>query len=120
MGDLSAHFSRVEFDCKDGTHAHPSQALILALEKLRAIIGKPIPIVSGYRTPEYNARVGGAKQSRHMYNDAADISRFLRVTVAQAIQAGFTGIGKRDDGIVVHVDMRPRQTPLVFRDHANY
>lgn len=119
MGDLSAHFSRVEFDCHDGTKATPAPALIAALEKLRTAIGRPVVIVSGYRTKAYNASIGGAKDSRHTHNDAADISSRLGVTVDQARKAGFTGIGVRSDGKVVHVDVRPGRV-VVFRDEARY
>lgn len=43
------------------------------LEVLRAYIDKPISINSGYRRPEYNAQIGGAKNSFHMKGMAADI-----------------------------------------------
>jgi len=119
MGDLSPHFSRREFDCRDGSRATPKPELVAALEKLRALIGKPIRIVSGYRSPAHNKRVGGAPDSRHLHNDAADIPSALNVSVAQARAAGFRGIGVRSDGRVVHVDMRPGPRK-VFRDEARY
>lgn len=120
MGDLSPHFSLSEFACHDGTPGHPTPALIVALEKLRSIIGRPIRIVSGYRTPAYNKKIGGAPDSRHTHNDAADIPSALRVTVDQARRAGFTGIGRRSgDGIVVHVDTRPGGV-VVFTDEGRY
>lgn len=107
MGDLSAHFSRWEFDCHDGTHADPSPALIDALERLRSICNnRPLQIISGYRSPRYNKFVGGARRSQHMYNRAADIPRgYARREDARA--AGFTGIGFDAKGWVVHVDVRP-------------
>jgi uncharacterized protein YcbK (DUF882 family) len=105
MGDLSPHFSRREFDCKDGTKADPDPRLIECLERLRAAVGHPLRIVSGYRSPEYNRKVGGARKSQHLYNRAADIP-VLYATVAQARAAGFTGIGSRGKW-AVHVDVRP-------------
>ena len=106
MGDLSTHFSRREFDCPDGTRAAPDKGLIAALERLRAICGhRPLYIVSGYRTITYNARVGGAPRSQHLYNRAADIPTGY-ATVAQAKAAGFTGIGNAGRW-AVHVDVRP-------------
>lgn len=105
MGDLSAHFSRYEFDCHDGQIAHPTPGLITKLERLRAIVGKPCRIVSGYRDPAYNKRVGGAPDSRHMHNDAADLEAGY-ATVPQAKAAGFHGIGVCR-GWAVHVDDRP-------------
>jgi len=44
------------------------------LEPLREHIGEPIIISSGYRCPELNKLVGGAKNSQHMTGEAADIS----------------------------------------------
>jgi hypothetical protein len=43
------------------------------LEQIRQRIGYPIVITSGYRSPELNKAVGGAKNSQHMTGDAADI-----------------------------------------------
>jgi len=50
------------------------QKLAEALEVLRAELGdSQIQIISGYRTPEYNLKVGGAAKSQHMQARAADI-----------------------------------------------
>ena len=43
------------------------------LDILRKKIGKPVIVNSGYRTPEHNKKVGGAKYSYHMRGMAADI-----------------------------------------------
>lgn len=106
MGDLSLHFSRREFDSHDGARAAPRPGLIARLERLRALCGgRALRIVSGYRSPAQNRKVGGAPRSRHLFNDAADIPPGY-ATVAQAEAAGFTGIGSKD-GWAVHVDCRP-------------
>lgn len=106
MGDLSAHFSRHEFDCHDGQRANPDPQLVARLEQLRHELGdRPLHIISGYRDRAYNASIGGAKNSQHIYNRAADIDSGL-CTVAQARAVGFTGIG-HCRGWVVHVDVRP-------------
>lgn len=44
------------------------------LDKLRAEIGLPITVTSGYRCPRLNVAVGGACNSLHMYGKAADIT----------------------------------------------
>lgn len=106
MGDLSAHFSRREFDCKDGTRANPHPALIAGLERLRTVAGnRPVHIVSGFRTVAWNRRVGGVPRSQHLYNRAADIPEGL-VTLAQARAVGFSGVGHKN-GWATHVDVRP-------------
>jgi len=77
---LSPHFDDREFRSKDGAKTPASARRLIkrlceeVLERLRAELGGvPITIVSGYRSPEYNAKVKGAKASRHMMGDAADI-----------------------------------------------
>lgn len=43
------------------------------LEPLRTIVKRPVHVNSGYRSPELNAALGGAKNSQHMEGKAADI-----------------------------------------------
>lgn len=38
-----------------------------------AVAGRPILVMSGYRTPAYNRSLGNVRLSRHQYGDAADI-----------------------------------------------
>lgn len=76
--NLTTNFKLSEFACKDGS-AVPDEyydnCLKLAenLQALRDFLGVPIFVVSGYRTKEYNAKVGGAPKSQHLYAKAADI-----------------------------------------------
>lgn len=75
MGNLSAHFDSSEFTCRCGCGAcKVSPRLIDALEELRALIGKPIHVISGRRCPKHNKAVGGATRSQHMRGTAADIT----------------------------------------------
>jgi len=46
--------------------------LLVAVNKLRAIWGKPLVVSSGYRPPAQNAAAGGAKASNHMICAAVD------------------------------------------------
>jgi uncharacterized protein YcbK (DUF882 family) len=105
MGDLSPHFSRWEFDSHDGAQAAPTVALIVALERLRGMVGRPLRIVSGYRSVAHNKRVGGAPNSFHLRNMAADIPEGY-ATFSHAVYAGFSGIGTRGRW-ATHVDVRP-------------
>lgn len=43
------------------------------LEPLREHVRQPVLISSGYRSPELNKAVGGARNSQHMLGEAADI-----------------------------------------------
>ncbi len=75
---LEKNFYLKEFDCRDGTSV-PEELMenvrILAknLQVLRDFLGKPIRIISGYRSPQYNRKIGGARRSQHMQARAADI-----------------------------------------------
>lgn len=75
---LTKNFSLEEFACKDGT-AVPGEFLCnvtkLAqnLQALRDYLGKPIIINSGYRSPRYNTKIGGAPGSKHKLAQAGDI-----------------------------------------------
>lgn len=43
------------------------------LEPVRTLLGVPLHVDSGYRSPQVNAAVGGAHASAHMYGRAADV-----------------------------------------------
>lgn len=72
MGDLTAHFSSREFRCRDGSEHPIDCGLLTMLEAIRCHFDAPVTITSGYRSSAYNAAVGGATNSRHLYGDAAD------------------------------------------------
>jgi N-acetylmuramoyl-L-alanine amidase len=76
----SAHFSLSEFRCHDGTDCPERfrghvQTLMDNLEVLRAELGNgAIHVNSGYRTPSYNKKIGGAARSKHVCGMAADFT----------------------------------------------
>lgn len=119
---LSDHFDSGEFACHCGCGVSaPSAGLVDALERLRAIVGKPLIVVSGTRCVRRNRAVGGATNSRHLpkwrggHSEAADIRKGY-ATIAQAKAAGFTGIGYDPaTKLVVHVDTRPGRA-VTFAD----
>lgn len=49
------------------------QLLMNDLEIIRAEIGKPIKITSGYRSPAHNKAIGGVASSEHLCGNAADL-----------------------------------------------
>ncbi len=81
-GFASPHFERKETACHDPQNSSVPERLranaqreAFNLEKLRHELGdKPLPVLSWYRTPAWNTKVGGASQSRHMQGDAVDFT----------------------------------------------
>lgn len=71
---LQTHFKGAEMACKDGAKEYMyAPELMRILESIREHFNKPVIINSGYRTPEWNTKVGGAKNSYHVKGMAADI-----------------------------------------------
>jgi len=102
------YFNHKEFDCpgKPGTGELMDNDFLQKLDQAREIYGKSMRVNSGYRTKEYNAKIGGVKNSSHMLGLAADISckssgdRFNMLNAF--IQAGFKRIGVASS--FIHVD----------------
>jgi len=44
------------------------------LDRVRALLGVPVIVSSGYRCPPVNAAIGGAKNSQHMTGQAVDFT----------------------------------------------
>jgi uncharacterized protein YcbK (DUF882 family) len=75
---LSPNFQLSEFASKCGRPTplevvERLRVLARNLQVLRDELKRPIRISSGYRSPQHNKRVHGAKNSRHLIGDAADI-----------------------------------------------
>ena len=92
MSKITENFSLQEFDCKDGS-LMPNDVMInviqLAknLQVLRDYLNVSITVNSGYRSPKYNKRIGGVKNSQHLTGKASDITAkgFTPREVANAI-----------------------------------
>jgi len=75
---LTKNFNQSEFDCSDGSKMpidvyNNVVELAENLQVLRDYVDRPIKVNSGYRSPDYNALVGGATKSQHLLGKAADI-----------------------------------------------
>ncbi len=76
---LSTHFELAEFASHDGVSIPDNllpnvhDLVTGVLEPLRVRWNAPIVVISGYRTPAWNTRVGGAKASTHMTASGADV-----------------------------------------------
>jgi uncharacterized protein YcbK (DUF882 family) len=118
MAKLTNNFTLQEFNSKCGKDI-PNNVLpnILQLAKnlqvLRNAVGKSITITSGYRSPQHNKKIGGAKDSQHVKGLAADIkvSGMTPKEVALVIE-GLIESGKMKQGGIgiypswVHYDIR--------------
>ncbi|RWI22883.1 MAG: DUF882 domain-containing protein [Mesorhizobium sp.] len=82
-------------------------------KKVQNAFGASVPIVSGFRDPERNAKAGGAQHSEHMHGNALDLdvsklSNEDRVRLIQtASSLGFTGIGVYANSL--HLDIGSRR-----------
>lgn len=108
--NVGEHFKVKEFACKDGSQVvFIDDYLIFILELFRNQVKKPVHINSGYRTPERNKAVGGAKYSYHMRGMAADIR--VEGMTAKEIANKLNKIIPNECGIIayknwVHLDTR--------------
>jgi hypothetical protein len=66
--------SPAEIACRGNGSIKINEEALDCLQTLRDLLGKPMIVLSGYRSPEYNRRVGGARASKHMEGTAFDIS----------------------------------------------
>lgn len=107
---LSENFKVKEFACHDGSDLIKVDVDFITgpLQDIRTHFGMPITINSGYRTPSYNVKVGGAKNSYHVRGQAYDI--VVKGHTPQEVAQYASSIGIK--GIIqyntfVHVDSRP-------------
>jgi len=76
---LTKNFNLAEFACKDGTPVPDNLIPVVTelaknLQVLRDDIGEALHLNSAYRTPAYNKKIGGVKDSQHPQGKAGDIT----------------------------------------------
>jgi hypothetical protein len=71
---VSLHFSLREFECPCCHRVRIHPLLVLRLEELRGVWGRPLLLTSGYRCDSHNSRVGGVPKSDHRLGLAADVA----------------------------------------------
>jgi len=89
------------------------------LQDIRDASGGPLTINSGYRNVTYNAGVGGATYSRHMYGDSADMASSVAsldevAEICEDLAAGYIGMYDTH----VHCDWRDDPLDGSFFDGA--
>lgn len=116
----SKYLSWKELACKDGTpypiEWRTNRAIQLAevFEIIRAMAGDvPITVLSAYRSYLHNRKVGGARNSQHLYGRALDlkppegytVNEFYDLIKTASRMTNIRGIGKYKT--FIHVDIRP-------------
>jgi len=117
---LTENFALHEFRCNDGTdvpgeYMDNVQLLADNLQIIREEINKPMILISGYRSPEYNKSIGSRPTSQHRLAKAADIvikdvspvelwKVILRLIKEKRIHSGGVGLYTT----FVHYDVRGR------------
>lgn len=109
---LSTNFAVREFACKDGSDAVlVAPRLVMVLQSLRSHFCAAVTINSGYRTPQYNAKVGGVTDSQHCYGTAADIvvrgkTPAQVAAYARQLMPDWGGVGIYTKEGFTHIDVR--------------
>lgn len=96
------HFSRAEMACRGAGECRVDPDFLDLLERIRYEFGRPMKVNSGYRSPEYNAKVAKTGATGpHTTGRAVDIAvagkdayRLLEIAIAHKI----TGIGVYQKG----------------------
>ena len=107
---LSGNFKVSEFACKDGSDTVlVAPRLVMVLQTIRDHFGTAVTINSGYRTPQYNTKVGGVAHSQHCYGTAADIvvrgkTPAQVAAYARQLMPDWGGVGKYAS--FTHIDVR--------------
>lgn len=96
----------------DRTRVDPAIAEIA--RRMARALGTRITVNSAYRNRQYNASVGGASNSKHMYGKAMDLAYIgssgteRQRMLTAAIEAGAQGIGLYNS--FMHIDLGPKRT----------
>ena len=115
---LTKNFILDEFQSNDGS-IMPNEVLEnikkLAenLQVLRDYVNKPIKVNSGYRSPDWNRKVGGVPKSQHILGKASDIViKGMKPSEVASIIESLIASGKMKQGGIgiypnfVHYDIR--------------
>lgn len=124
----SPHLSWKELACKDGT-SYPEEwknnrAVMLSevFELIRAKWRQPIIVLSAYRTPEHNRKIGGTAKSQHMQGRALDLRPPVGVSLDEFYKeirdmanyvTAIKGLGRYET--FVHIDIRPVNKLVVWQ-----
>ena len=107
------NFSPAEIACRGTGAILIHEDALDRLQALRIHLGKPLIVNSAYRSPEHNARVRGAKHSKHLEGTAFDISMANHDPASfekAAREEGFLGFGSYPRSGFMHIDLGPARS----------
>jgi uncharacterized protein YcbK (DUF882 family) len=116
------HFSPSEFVMGgENVFDKMNTEFLVKLDELREKVGQPISLLSSYRSPEYNAKIGGVKRSFHLLGRAVDIkcpsSQYRAAIMKEALNMGLTvGVMRT----ALHIDNRNIADQKVFHYYPRY
>lgn len=95
---------------------------IRTLDKIRDEVGFPLVVTSGYRTPEWNAHVGGVQGSSHTKGVAVDFAaptEAMRNAITDAaVKHGIKRIGYGAHKNFIHLDIDPDKTQYTIWNYG--
>jgi len=106
-------FSPSEIACRGTGQIKLHPEALDRLQALRNTLGKPLIVLSAYRSPEHNRAVGGAQRSKHIDGTAFDISMANHDPAAfeaAARAVGFLGFGFYPRSGFMHIDLGPARS----------
>ena len=76
---ITKNFYLDEFECRDKSDIpldvfNNILELSEQMQKIRDLVGESITVNSGYRSPDYNKKIGGASKSQHLLGKACDFT----------------------------------------------
>ncbi len=108
---ISSYFNLRDFCSPDTFELKVSRKIVEICEKLREC--GPLRVVSAYRNPEYNKKVGGAENSYHLQGKAVHLKPTAFISnvdlfklASQIPEVG--GLGLYESKII-HIDLRPNR-----------
>ena len=118
------HFTAQEMACKHTGKIHLHRPFMDRLQILRIAYGEAMPVSSGYRDPTHPIEARKSAPGSHAMGRAVDIGLHgaaALTLIRLAMQAGFTGIGVQQKGVLtsrfIHLDDLPAE-PSRPRPHV--
>lgn len=86
----------------------------VVLDPLRAALGRPVRVTSGYRAPAVNRAINGSPTSQHMLGEAADIK--VEGLPAEALATAIVQLGLPVDQVIWYAPERGGHVHVSFTD----